>query len=216
GPEPYDQNVAACRGLRQRPAQIERIPPRQQTVDFETPGQRQNVLKNAGLDLGNVDRLLLLIDAGLHAIVADAVAGRGAHRVVDRDDGERADRMAADLYQVHLGNSLVERAPCAHDPERALLELAALLLEPPRAGVLALVVAPDAVVGVIERAGEIGARIGQRKTVARATIRWRQLEHRDAIDDFSLDWNKMVRIDLVRDLAQNAAFVPLPPLPLPG
>src|SRR5262249_56180178 len=125
-------------------------------------------------------------------------------------------RLSAARAQVHFGIFLAERAPREYAPERALLELAALLLEPLRTGVLALVVAPDAVVGVIERAGEIGARIGQRKTVARATMRGRQLEHRDAIDDFSLDWNKMVRIDLVRDLAQNAAFVPLPPLPLPG
>src|SRR5262249_56402858 len=66
--------------------------------------------------------------------------------------------------------------------------------------------------GVSERGGEIGAGIGQRETVARATMRGRQLEHRDAIDDFGLDWNKMVRIDLVRDLEQNAAFVPVPAL----
>src|SRR5262249_2858719 len=83
-----------------------------------------------------------------------------------------------------------------HPPVRARLELAALLFEPLRAGVLALVVAPDAVVGVIERAGEIGAGIGERETVARAAMCGRQLEHRHAIDDFGLDRNQMVRIDL--------------------
>src|SRR5262249_56459016 len=163
--------------LRSWPGTIEGLPPRQQTVDFEAPGQGQTVLENARLDLGNIDRLLLLIDAGLHAVVANAVTGCGAHRVVDHDDGERADRMAADLDQIHLGNLLVEWAPREHDPERALLELAALLFEPLRAGVLALVVAPDAVVGVIERAGEIGAGIGERETVARAAMCGRQLEH---------------------------------------
>ena len=56
--------------------------------------------------------------------------------------------------------------PASATPNGALLELAALLLEPLRAGILALVVAPDAVVGVIERAGEIGAGIGQREAVA--------------------------------------------------
>src|SRR5262249_17932532 len=99
GPEPHDQNLAPGPRARQWSAQIELIPPRQQTVDFASPGQRQNLLENARLDLGNVDRLLLLIDAGLHAIVADTVPGCGAHRVVDNDDGERADRMAADLDQ---------------------------------------------------------------------------------------------------------------------
>ena len=38
GPEPHNQNLAAGRGFRQRPAQIERIPPRQQIVDLEAPG----------------------------------------------------------------------------------------------------------------------------------------------------------------------------------
>ena len=42
---------------------------------------------------------------------------------------------------------------------------------PLRAAVLALVVAPDAVIGLVERAGEIGAGIGQREAVARAANR---------------------------------------------
>ena len=84
------------------------------------------------------------------------------------DDGERADGVAAGRDQVHLGDLFLERAAREHDAERALLEFAGLLLEPLGAGVLALVVAPDAVVGVVERAGEIGAGIGQREAVARA------------------------------------------------
>ena len=71
-----------------------------------------------------------------------------------------------------------------------------------------MVVAPDAVVGVIERAGEIGAGIGEREAVARAAMLGWQLEHGDAIDDFGLDRNEMVRIDLVRHFEQNAAFMP--------
>src|SRR6266536_4847893 len=43
-------------------------------------------------------------------------------------------------------------------------------------------------------------------------MRGRQLEHRHAIDDFGLDRNKMVRIDLVRDLEQDAALMPAPVL----
>ncbi len=75
-----------------------------------------------------------------------------------------------------------------------------------------MVVAPDAVVGVIERAGEIGAGIGEREAVAHAAMLGRQLEHGRAIDDFGLDRNQMVRIDLVRHLEQNAAFMPVPAL----
>src|SRR5207244_5675405 len=129
------------------------------SVNFEAPPQLQYLLTDARWDLGNVDRLLLLRDAGFHAILADAVTGRGAHRIVDGDDRQRADRMAACLDQIHLGNFLLERASRKHDSEHAFLELAVLLLEALRAGILALVVAPDAVVGMIERAGESGARV---------------------------------------------------------
>ncbi len=130
-PQPDHQHLAAGRGLGQRPAQIERVPARQQRIDLEAPGQRQHVLEHAGLDLRNVDRLLLLVDAGLHAVVADAVAGGRAHRVVDDRDGERAERVALGLRQVHLGDFLVERTAGEHDAERALLELAGLFLAAP-------------------------------------------------------------------------------------
>ena len=135
------------------------------------------------------------------------MAGGGAHRIVDDHDGERAERMALGLREIHLGDFLVERTAGEHDAELALLELAGLLLEPLRATVLALVVTPDAVVGVIERAGEIGARIGQREAVAGAAMRGRQLEHGDAVDDLGLDRHQMQRIDLVRHLEQHAALV---------
>jgi len=83
-PQPDDQHRAAGSGARDRPAQFERIPARQQRVDLEAPGQPEHVLQRAGLDLRDVDRFLLLVDAGLHAVVADAVAGRGDQRIVDR------------------------------------------------------------------------------------------------------------------------------------
>ena len=209
GPEAHDQDLAAAGGLGQRPAQIERIPSRQQRVDLEAPGQRQHVLEDAGLDLRNIDRLLLLVDARLHAVVADAVAGRRAHRVVDDDNAEGADGVAAGLDQIHLGDFLVERAAGERHAERRLLELAALLLQPLRAGILALVVAPDAVVGMIERTGEIGAGIGQREAVAQTAMRARQLEHGHAVHHFGLDRNEMVRVDLVRQLEQDAGLVQL-------
>ena len=206
-PQPDHQHLASGRGPRQRTVDVERIPARQQRVDLEAARQRQHVLEHAGLDLRNVDRLLLLIDAGLHAVVADAVAGGGAHRIVDDDDGERAEGVALGLGEIHLGDLLVERTAGERDAERALLELAGLLAQPLRAAVLALVVAPDAVVGVIERAGEIGAGIGQREAVAGAAVRLGQLEHRHAVDRFGLDRHEMERIDLVRHLEQHAALV---------
>ena len=100
--EARDQHLAAARRPRQEAAQLERVPAGQQAVDLEAPGQLQHILEDARLGLGNVDRVLLLIDAGLHAVVADAVAGAGDHGVVDHGDGERGDGVAVALDLVHL------------------------------------------------------------------------------------------------------------------
>ena len=105
-----------------RRAQVERIPAREQAVDLEAPRQLEHVLQRARLGLRDVDRLLLLVDARLHAVVADAVPGRRAQRVVDHDDRERADRVAFGLRLVELGDLLVERAAGERHAERALLE----------------------------------------------------------------------------------------------
>ena len=179
GAEPDHQHLAPGRGHRQRPADIERVPARQQRIDLEAPGQRQHVLEHAGLDLRNVDRLLLLIDAGLHAVVADAMAGR--RRTSDcRRSRSRARRWCGPRSSADASRRSSRRADSrrATTPNGDLLELAGLFPQPLRAAVLALVVAPDAVVGVVERAGEIGARVGQREAVAMARrCASRQLEH---------------------------------------
>src|SRR6266851_927485 len=97
GAEADDEYLVTCRRLRQRPPDVERVPTGQERIDLETPGQPEHIFQGAGLDLRDIDRVLALIDAGLHAVVADAVPGRGAERVVDRDDRERADAVAARL-----------------------------------------------------------------------------------------------------------------------
>ncbi len=81
--EPDDEHVLAVVRQGVRPADVQRIPARQQPVDLDAPRHLQHVGQHAGLDLRNVDRLLLLVDARLHAVVADPVAGARAHRVVD-------------------------------------------------------------------------------------------------------------------------------------
>src|SRR3984893_3146335 len=110
GPEADDEHLVAARGPRQRTPDVERVPPSQQRVDLETPGEREDVREGAGLDLRDVDRILALVDTGLHAIVADAVPGRGTDRVVDGDDREGAEAGAARLHDVHFGDLLLERA----------------------------------------------------------------------------------------------------------
>ena len=78
-------------------AQVQRIPTRQQAVNLEAPGQFEDVLQRARFRLRNIDRFLLLVDAGLHAVVADAVAGCCSHRIVDGDNRQRANGKALGL-----------------------------------------------------------------------------------------------------------------------
>ena len=206
--KPDDEHlVARCR-LGQRPLEVERVPPRQQAVDLEAPRQPQHVFQGAGLDLRDVDRLLPLVDAGLHAIVADAVPGRGADRVVDRDDRQGAEAVAARLDEVHLGDLLVERAAGEGHAKDALLEAAVFFVETAAAAVLPLVVAPDAVIRLVQRTGEIAAGIGQREAVARPPIALRAAQHCDAVALDGCDRHEVVHVEPVRHSEQEPALVP--------
>ncbi len=118
GTQPDDQHRAPRGGARDRAAQVERVPARQQRIDLEAPRQAEHVLQGAGLDLGNVDRFLLLVDAGFHAVVADAVPGRRQKRIVDRRDRQRTDREALALEEVHLRDLFLERAAREGHAER--------------------------------------------------------------------------------------------------
>ena len=167
--EAGDEHLTAARGARQEAAQLQRIPAGQQAVDLEAPGQLQHVLQDAGLGLGNVDRLLLLIDAGLHAVVADAVAGAGDHGVVDGGDGERRDRRGRRAWpRASPRSSLPAGQPARLTSKSAFLEAAVAVLQALGAGVLALVMAEDAVVHVVEGLGQVHAGVGEGEAVAAA------------------------------------------------
>ena len=170
-PHAGDQHLVARRGERDRAPQIERVPAREQAVDLEAPGQFEHVLQRARLGLRDVDRRLLLVDAGLHAVVADAVAGGRDHRVVDGDQCQRRHRVAARLDEVEFGDPFLERtAGQLHTEDGALVDRCAVgcgfVLQAFRAGVLALRVAPDAVVRLVERSAQVGARIREREAIA--------------------------------------------------
>ena len=116
------QHALSGRSKRQRATKIERIPPRQQRVNLEAPRQGQHILEHPCLCLRDVDGILLLINAGLHAIVADAVAGRGNQGVVDADHRQGAKRPAFGAQLVEFGNLFVQRAAGENHAERRLLE----------------------------------------------------------------------------------------------
>ena len=190
-----------------RAANVEGVPAREQRVDLEAPGQLEHVLQRARLGLRDVDRLLLLVDAGFHAVVADAVPGGGQHRVVDGDDAERRERLAARLDHVKLGDLLLERAAGQRDAEHGLAECPGgrLFLEAFRARVLSLLVAPDAVVRLVERADQVGAAIGQLESVALAQVLRGML--RKAILGFAVNRDQPHVVELSRRLEQHAGAV---------
>src|ERR1700712_5161904 len=104
-----DEHALTCARLWIRRAQIKRIPARKQTVNLETPWQFEHVFQRARFGLRYIDGFLLLINARLHAVVANAMAGRRRHRVIDRDHRKRADREALGLDLMELGYFFFER-----------------------------------------------------------------------------------------------------------
>ncbi len=120
---------------------------------------------------GDVHRLLLLEDARLHAVVADAMARPGTHRVVDRDDAQRGDELAHLPHRVHLADLLLERAAGESHAERVLLQRPGLgVLETLAARVLVAIVAEHAVVDLLLDVACRHAPVGQRETEALAPL----------------------------------------------
>ena len=215
-PHAGDQHPLAGGGERHWPGQVQRIPPCQQAVDLEAPGQVQHIFQRPRLGLRNIDRVLLLIDAGLHAIVADAMAGGRAHGIVDDDDGECRQRLSPRLGLVHLGNLFFQRAARQGHAEGAFLEctlarfsLGRLVAQAARAAVLALVMAPDAIVRLVERACQVGARIGERKTLPPPQMVRVQPVAREARAGVGhLVMHQMRIVELFRYPEQDASAVP--------
>ncbi len=72
--------------------------------------------------------------------------------------------------------------------------------------------APDAVIRLVERAGEVGAAVGQRKAFALAPFVLGQAQHRDAVARDGLDRHEMLHVEPLRHLEQHAAAVLFPAL----
>ena len=155
----------------------------------------------------DVDRFLLLEDAGFHAVIADAVPGGGGHGIVDGDDREGADGDAVLFDDVHLGDFLFERAAGELDAEVAALEPAVLFAQAGGAAVLALVVALDAVVGVVERAGEVGAGVREGEAFAVTPVVAGELELDEAVRFDFVGVDEVLGVQLVRRLEHHASLV---------
>ncbi len=206
GAEAHDQDLPAAIGAGQGTPDVQRVPARQQGIDLEAPRQLQHILQHGGLGLWNIDRLLLLVDTGLHAVIANAMAGRRHHRVVDGDHREGAQHMTCGAQRMHLGNFLVERTAGEGDAEHRLLKLSGLaVLQPGRAGVLPLGMAPDAVIHLVQSLLGVHPMISKGKALAVAPVMLRQTQHRDAVALDCLDRHEVLGIDPARHVEKRAA-----------
>ena len=116
--------------------------------------------------------------------------------------------MAGSAQRVHLADFLVQRAAGEGDAEHRFLELAGLaVLQALAAGVLALGVAPDAVVDLVQRLLGVHAVIGQGKALAVPPVMFGQAQHGDAVALDRLDRHQMLRVDPARDVEQRAAVM---------
>ena len=165
-PHAHHQDVLAVVSQRIGPTEIQRVPSRQERVNLEAKRQTQHVRQDARLDLRNVDRRLLLVDARLHAVVADAMARAGAERVVHHDHGQRTQAVPFALQKVSFGNLLVERTARQLDAERVFLGGAVGFAQSLGAGILVARMADDAVVHLAEGFAGRHAQVGEAKTVA--------------------------------------------------
>ena len=104
--------------------------------------------------------------------------------------------------------------PASGTPNTVFLKLSGgrLFLQALRAGILALLVAPDAVVRLVERAGEIGAGVGEREAFAVAQVDPGHVRRRSR-GGFGVHRDQPHEVELVRRLEQHAAAVlaPCPP-----
>jgi hypothetical protein len=138
----------------------------------------------------------------------------GAHRVVDIDDGQGADRVPLALHLVHLGDFFFERASRQRNPKGTFLVFAGLLAKARRATVLALVMAFDAVSRLVKRPLEVGAGVGEMEpdsmTMVLVFTPHRELDR--AVDDFRNMGHQMKQVDFLWEPEEDALAMLGPPL----
>jgi hypothetical protein len=89
-----------------------------------------------------------------------------AHRIVDHDNREGPQRIAALAQQMHFRNLLVERAARQRDPQRIGCDRAGLVADALRATVLVPLVAEHTVVDLAEHLARVEAFVGELESFA--------------------------------------------------
>ncbi len=166
-PHADDQHIFAVVGQGVRAPDVQGIPARQQGIDLEAVRQEQDVRQNIGFNLRDVDRLRFLVDAGLHAVVADPVTRPRAHGIIDHDQRKRPDIVTLALEDVHFRDLFAERAAGEGYAQRVGPEIIpAPVAHPLGAGIRVPLVAVNAVIDFIQHLAPVKSAIGQGETVA--------------------------------------------------
>ena len=159
----------SCAVVRQRigAASIERVPAGEEIIYFEAPRPVQDIGQDPRLDLRNIDRILLLVNAALHAVVADAVAGGRHQGIVDHDHRQRTQRIGVQLQRMRFRYALFQRATGEFHAQRIGAKPAILLVRKSLgAEVTFMVMAVNAVMHLVHRFAQIEARVSQPEAVA--------------------------------------------------
>ena len=107
----HHQNLITTGDTRNRTSIIERIPTSQQRINLKTPRQRQHILENARFHLRNIHRILFLINARLHAVIANAMPRSRQHGIINTRNRQCPDGQRILFCLMHLGYFLLKRTP---------------------------------------------------------------------------------------------------------
>ncbi len=146
------------------------------------------------------------------------MAGRRDHWIVQRDHRQCADSHAFGLEFLEFGDAFFQRATRQRHAEHGFLECRpdfrgrGLFLQSVRAGILFLLMAPDAVIGLVQGTDQIGAGVRESEPVAPTHMGERV--HGNAVLVVRFDRHQALKIELLRQLEQYARMMLV--LSLPG
>ena len=130
------------------------------------------------------------------------MTGGRHHGIVDGDDTKSGNPVAIGLQGIHFGDLLLQRAAGQRFPEGGFLKSTLLAVgEPVGAGILALVVAEDAVISLIQRMGKVHAIVGESESLAPPQgMGVGQFQRVDAAALLGVQRNQVHRVHLGRNL----------------
>ena len=170
----HHQNLITTGTARHRTSIIERIPPSQQRINLKAPRQRQHILENTRFHLRNIHRILFLINARLHAVIANAMPRSRQHGIINTRNRQCPNGQRILFCLVHLGYFLLKRTPRQLFAKNILMKKSLLIFfgsQALRTRILALMVAQNAIGHLRQCLTGVIALIGQRKSRARPQMR---------------------------------------------